>query len=149
MSATIRAATAADFDAWLPLWRGYQTFYKTDIPHDTTLVTWQRLLSPDEPMHVALAEHDGAVVGMVHYIEHRSCWTTGNYMYLQDLFVEPAKRGLGLGRILIEHVYAEAGRRGCSRVWWLTHESNTDAMVLYDRVADKSGFIQYRKLLPG
>jgi GNAT superfamily N-acetyltransferase len=146
---TIRAATAADFDAWLPLWRGYQTFYKTDIPHDTTLVTWQRLLSPAEPMHAALAEHDGAVVGMVHYIEHRSCWTTGNYMYLQDLFVEPAKRGLGLGRSLIEHVYAQAARRGCSRVWWLTHETNTDAMVLYDRVADKSGFIQYRKLLHG
>jgi GNAT superfamily N-acetyltransferase len=144
---TIRAATAADFDAWLPLWRGYQAFYKTDIPHDTTLVTWQRLLAPGEPMHVALAEHDGAVVGMVHYIEHRSCWTTGNYMYLQDLFVEPAKRGLGLGRTLIEHVYAEAARRGCSRVWWLTHETNTDAMVLYDRVADRSGFIQYRKIL--
>lgn len=144
---TIRAATAADFDAWLPLWRGYQTFYKTDIPHATTLVTWQRLLSPDEPMHAALAEHDGAVVGMVHYIEHRSCWTTGNYMYLQDLFVEPAKRGLGLGRTLIEHVYTEAARRRCSRVWWLTHETNTDAMVLYDRVADKSGFVQYRKVL--
>lgn len=144
---TIRAATAADFDAWLPLWRGYQTFYKTDIPHATTLVTWQRLLAGDEPMHVALAEHGGAVVGLVHYIEHRSCWTTGNYMYLQDLFVDPAVRGLGLGRALIEHVYAEAAARGCSRVWWLTHETNTDAMILYDRVADRSGFVQYRKLL--
>jgi GNAT superfamily N-acetyltransferase len=68
-------------------------------------------------------------------------------MYLQDLFVEPAKRGLGLGRTLIEHVYAEAARRGCSRVWWLTHETNTDAMVLYDRLADRSGFVQYRKVL--
>ena len=143
---TIRAATAADFDAWLPLWRGYQTFYKTDIPHATTLVTWQRLLAGDEPMHVALAEHDGAVVGLVHYIEHRSCWTTGNYMYLQDLFVAPETRGLGLGRALIEHVYAEAATRGCSRVWWLTHETNTDAMVLYDRIADRSGFVQYRKI---
>jgi GNAT superfamily N-acetyltransferase len=144
---TIRAATAADFDAWLPLWRGYQSFYKTDIPQATTLVTWQRLLAADEPMHVALAEHDGAVVGLVHYIEHRSCWTTGNYMYLQDLFVAPETRGLGLGRALIEHVYAEATTRGCSRVWWLTHETNTEAMVLYDRIADRSGFVQYRKLL--
>lgn len=144
---TIRAATAADFEAWLPLWRGYQAFYKTDIPHDTTLTTWQRLLAPGEPMHVALAECDGAVVGFVHYIEHRSCWTTGNYMYLQDLFVTPGQRGGGLGRRLIEHVYREAAAVGCSRVWWLTHETNADAMVLYDRVASKSGFIQYRQLL--
>ena len=144
---TIRPATAADFEVWLPLWRGYQTFYKTDISPSTTAVTWQRLLDPAEPMHVALAVAGGAVVGLVHYIEHRSCWTTGNYMYLQDLFVDPAVRGQGLGRALIEHVYAEAAARGCARVWWLTHESNTDAMVLYDRVADKSGFVQYRKVL--
>ena len=144
---TIRAATAADFEAWMPLWRGYQTFYKTDIPQSTTEVTWQRLLDPAEPMHVALAVTGGVVVGLVHYIEHRSCWTTGNYMYLQDLFVDPAVRGRGLGRALIEHVYTEAAARGCARVWWLTHESNTDAMVLYDRVADKSGFVQYRKVL--
>ena len=144
---TIRAATAADFEVWLPLWRGYQTFYKTDIPQATTEVTWQRLLNPAEPMHVALAVAGGAVVGLVHYIEHRSCWTTGNYMYLQDLFVDRGVRGQGLGRALIEHVYAEAAARGCARVWWLTHESNTDAMVLYDRVADKSGFVQYRKVL--
>jgi GNAT superfamily N-acetyltransferase len=143
----IRAATAGDFAAWLPLWRGYQTFYKTEIPHETTLVTWQRLLDPAEPMHAALAAHDGAVVGLVHYIEHRSCWTIGNYMYLQDLFVDPTRRGQGLGRALIEHVYAEATSRGCSRVWWLTHETNTAAMLLYDRVADKSGFVQYRKVL--
>jgi len=143
----VRAATADDFDAWLPLWRGYQTFYKTDIPHATTLVTWQRLLDPAEPMHVALAETGGRVAGLVHYIEHRSCWTAGNYMYLQDLFVDPAVRGAGLGRRLIEHVYREAAARGCSRVWWLTHESNTDAMQLYDRIAVKSGFVQYRKLL--
>lgn len=144
---TIRAATAADFDAWLALWLGYQAFYKTDIPHDTTLTTWQRLLAPDEPMHVALAARGEAVVGLVHYIEHRSCWTTGNYMYLQDLFVMPGVRGSGIGGRLIDHVYREAAGRGCSRVWWLTHESNTDAMVLYDRVASKSGFLQYRKLL--
>ena len=139
----IRAAAAADYESWLPLWRGYQQFYKTDIPHETTLTTWQRLLAPGEPMHAALAEVEGRAVGLVHYIEHRSCWTTGNYMYLQDLFVEPAGRGRGLGRALIEHVYADARARGCSRVWWLTHETNTDAMLLYDRIADRSGFIQY------
>ncbi len=146
-TATLRSATASDFDVWLPLWRGYQTFYQTDIPHDTTRLTWQRLLDPAEPMHVMLAELAGEVVGFVHFIEHRSCWTSGNYMYLQDLFVRPGLRGQGVGRQLIEHVYADAAARGCSRVWWLTHESNTDAMALYDKVATRSGFVQYRKML--
>jgi len=147
MSPTIRAARPSDFDTWLPLWRGYQRFYKTDIPHEVTLVTWQRLLDEHEPMHCALAELEGQVVGFVHFIEHRSCWTSGNYMYLQDLFADDAVRGRGVGRRLIEHVYAEASAFGCSRVWWLTHETNTDAMLLYDRIADRSGFVQYRKLL--
>ena len=144
---TIRAVTAADFDAWLPLWRGYQVFYKTDIDEATTRTTWQRFLAADEPMHAALADVDGRAVGLVHYIEHRSCWTSGNYMYLQDLFVDPRMRGGGYGRALIEHVYAEAAAHGCSRVWWLTHESNAEAMLLYDRIADRSGFVQYRKIL--
>jgi GNAT superfamily N-acetyltransferase len=143
----VRMAAAADYDVWLPLWRGYQQFYKTDIPEATTRVTWARLLDPAEPMHCALAEVEGRVVGLVHYIEHRSCWTTGNYMYLQDLFVDPARRAKGVGRRLIAHVKTEAAARGCSRVWWLTHETNTDAMVLYDQVADKSGFVQYRIVL--
>ncbi|MGE0816114.1 MAG: N-acetyltransferase family protein [Vicinamibacterales bacterium] len=143
----IRPATPADFDAWLQLWRGYQQFYQTDIDHATTLTTWQRLLSDDEPMHVALAADGRRVVGFVHYIEHRSCWTIGNYMYLQDLFVEPGHRGTGVGRALIEHVYREAAARACSRVWWLTHETNATAMQLYDRIAVRTGFVQYRKVL--
>jgi GNAT superfamily N-acetyltransferase len=142
---TVRAASADDFDVWLSLWRGYQTFYKADIAHPTTLATWQRLLDAAEPMHVALAELDGRTIGLVHFIEHRSCWTVGNYMYLQDLFVDPAVRGHGAGRALIEHVYAQARERGCSRVWWLTHESNAQAMALYNDVAERSGFVQYRK----
>jgi GNAT superfamily N-acetyltransferase len=144
---TIRAAVAEDFDIWLPLWQAYLEFYKATLAHETTLTTWQRLLDAREPMHAAVAEVGGTAVGIVHFIEHRSCWTTGNYMYLQDLFVAPEARGSGVGRALIEHVYAEAAARGCSRVWWLTHESNTPAMVLYDQVADRSGFIQYRKML--
>ena len=89
----------------------------------------------------------GQLIGMVHYIQHRSCWTTGDYIYLQDLFVKPDIRGKGVGRALIQHVYTAAADAGASRVWWLTHESNSDAMQLYDRIADKSGFIQYRKLM--
>lgn len=144
---TIRMAQATDFEQWLPLWQGYQRFYKTEIPAATTATTWARLLDPAEPMHCAVAEEGGRLIGLVHYIQHRSCWTVGDYMYLQDLYVDPDVRGKGIGRDLIEHVYARAAASGVSRVWWLTHESNAPAMLLYDRIADKSGFVQYRKLL--
>ena len=145
---TIRAATAGDHDAWLPLWRGYQAFYEVDLPEATTRTTWQRLLDPAEPMHVALAEIDGQVVGMVHFIEHRSCWSERNSVYLQDLFTAPGLRGRGVGRALIEHVYARAAALGCAKVHWLTHETNAQAMLLYDKLAERPGFVQYRKNLP-
>ena len=144
---TLRPFAAPDFENWYPLWRAYQEFYKTDIALETSQITWQRLLDPNEPMHGAFAEVNGNPVGIVHYIEHRSCWTTGNYCYLQDLFVTSEVRGHGLGRALIEHVYEAAGILGCARVYWLTHETNAEAMLLYDRVAQKSGFVQYRKML--
>jgi GNAT superfamily N-acetyltransferase len=133
-------------DAWMPLWRGYQRFYETDIPAAVSAVTWTRLLDPAEPMDGALAWRDSAAIGLVHYIQHRSCWTTGNYCYLQDVFVAPDLRGGGVGRTLIEYVYEKARGGGCSRVYWLTHETNTSAMRLYGRVAERSGFIQYRHL---
>ncbi|HEX7389886.1 MAG TPA: GNAT family N-acetyltransferase [Acidiphilium sp.] len=140
----IRPLRHEDHDAWLPLWRGYQAFYKTDIPAEVSAVTWARLLDPAEPMGGALAWNGDAAVGMVHHIRHRSCWTAGDYCYLQDLFAAPAVRGKGVGRKLIEHVYAVAARDGCARVYWLTHETNTTAMQLYDRIAERSGFVQYR-----
>ncbi len=146
-SLQIRPVGAGDHAAWLPLWEGYQRFYKTEIAAATSDATWQRFLDADEPMNAALAWLDGRAVGLVHWIYHRSCWTVGDYCYLQDLFVAEGLRGEGIGRRLIEHVYAEAGAAGCSRVHWLTHESNSDAMKLYERIADKSGFLQYRRIL--
>ncbi|WP_339486206.1 GNAT family N-acetyltransferase [Pseudomonas sp. EL_65y_Pfl2_R95] len=146
MSLEIRPITAADEAVWLPLWQGYQQFYKTEISAQTSAITWQRFLDPDEPMHAAIAWLDNKPVGIVHWIYHRSCWTVGDYCYLQDLFVEQPLRGAGVGRKLIEHVYAQAQAAGASRVHWLTQETNTDAMQLYDRIADRSGFLQYRKL---
>lgn len=143
----IRLAEPADFDQWLPLWQGYQAFYNVNIADDVTAQTWARFHDPAEPMHCAVAEADGALVGIVHYIFHRSCWTAGDYCYLQDLFTAPEQRGTGVGRALIEHVYARAAAAGAARVWWLTHESNHQAMLLYDRIADKSGFVQYRKVV--
>ena len=144
----IRPFAAADFDTWYGLWRGYQAFYEVDLPLATSRVTWQRILDPQEPMHGAFAIDGTRPVCIVHYIEHRSCWTIGNYCYLQDLFVDRSVRGRGAGRALIEHVYAHAKALGCSRVHWLTQESNHDARKLYDRIADRSGFIQYRKIFP-
>ena len=144
---SIRPSRPSDFNAWLPLWRGYQLFYKVDLPDAVSRETWRRFHDEAEPMHCSLAERDGRVVGLVHFIEHRSCWTSGNYMYLQDLFTDAAVRNAGVGRALIDHVYAQARARGCSRVHWLTHETNTVAMQLYDRIAERSGFVQYRKVL--
>ena len=143
----IRALSAEDRDAWLPLWRGYQSFYRVDIPEAVSAVTWARLLDPAEPMGGALAWDGGEAIGLVHHIRHRSTWTAGDYCYLQDLFVASGGRGRGTGRALIAHVEAVARDAGCSRLHWLTHDTNADAMLLYDRVAERSGFVQYRKIL--
>lgn len=143
----IRAARPEDFEQWLPLWQGYQRFYKSDIAPAVTELTWARFHDAAEPMHCAVAEEGGKLVGLVHFIYHRSCWTAAPYCYLQDLFAAEDQRGQGVGRALIEHVYAQATAAGAARVYWLTHETNHNAMQLYDRIADKSGFLQYRKLL--
>ena len=143
----VRPFTVADHDAWLPLWRGYQEFYEVDIPPETSRVTWQRILDPAEPMGGALAVGGDGAIGIVHWIFHRSCWTVENYCYLQDLFVARERRARGVGRKLIEYVYDVARAQDCSRVHWLTHETNAQAMLLYDRIATRSGFVQYRKLL--
>ena len=143
----IRAVSAAEHADWLALWRGYQRFYMTEIDNDTSDLTWQRFLDPNEPMFAALAWHDSQAVGMVHWIYHRSCWTRGDYCYLQDLFVAKQLRSNGVGRQLIEHIYASAKQDGCSRVHWMTHDSNSSAQLLYERIGKRSGFIQYRQLL--
>jgi hypothetical protein len=146
-SVEIKAIDTNDFGIWLPLWRGYQRFYEVEIPESVTLMTWARLLDPVEPMHAALAMVGEQALGLVHSVYHRSTWATGDDCYLQDLFVANDARGGGIGRALIEHVHADARRRGASRVHWLTHESNHNAMQLYDRIAKRSGFTQYRQLV--
>lgn len=148
-SITVRAGTAADHPAWLTLWRGYQTFYNVDLPAQTTATTWERLLDPAEPLHLALAVARQRVVGLVHFIEHRTCWSPQNSFYLQDLFTDTHARGQGVGRALILHVYTQAAAMGIGRVHWLTQENNAQAMLLYDQVAEKPGFVQYRKTIAG
>jgi GNAT superfamily N-acetyltransferase len=147
MAVEIRAVTVADHAAWLALWQGYLEFYRTALPAEISASTWQRFLDPGEPTHAALAWQDGQALGLVQWILHRSNWSIENSCYLQDLFVAAGARGSGVGRLLIEHVYARARDASATRVHWLTHESNDNAMLLYGRIAERSGFIQYRKAL--
>jgi GNAT superfamily N-acetyltransferase len=142
----IRAISLDDRAIWERLWTGYLEFYKTSVPRETYDVTWARLNDPNEPVHLLGAYVDGELAGIVHYLFHRSCWSPGDYCYLQDLFVAEDARKLGLGRALIEAVEAEARAAGASRVYWLTHESNATARALYDKLAENLGFIQYRKV---
>ncbi|MCU0881616.1 MAG: GNAT family N-acetyltransferase [Hyphomonadaceae bacterium] len=143
--ATITPLDSTHFPDWEPLWQNYLAFYKASVPDETTTLTFNRLTGENEPMGGFLARSPaGMAIGMVNWIDHRSCWTPGDYCYLQDLFVAPEGRARGVGKALIDAVVDAAKARGCSRVYWLTHETNTDAMVLYDRVAEKSGFVQYR-----
>ena len=143
---TIRPLRPDERVDWEPLWKGYQAFYKVVISDETTSVTWARLHDPAEPMHALGATVAGRLCGIVHYLFHRSCWTIDDYCYLQDLFVAEGARNLGLGRALIMAVEERARAAGASRLYWLTHETNASARALYDRLAERSGFIQYRKL---
>ena len=144
--ANIKPLKEADRFRWNELWKGYQEFYKADIPAEVSDLTWHRLHDDTEPMFALGCFVDSNLVGIVHYIFHRSCWTAGDYCYLQDLFTDSDFRGRGVARALIEEVYKVAIAAGASRVYWLTQETNEVARKLYEKVADRSGFIQYRKL---
>lgn len=144
----IRNVKESDHAAWLPLWRGYQVFYKVDLPEDATRALWARMLDPSEPVLGALAWQGGEAVGLAHWLTHRSTWSVEDLCYLNDLFVSETQRGGGIGRRLIEHVYGFAETAGCHRVYWLTHETNTTAQALYNRVATRTGFIHYGHALP-
>jgi GNAT superfamily N-acetyltransferase len=142
----IRPIRADERTQWEALWKGYQSFYQVAISDETTAVTWIRLHDPAEPMGALGAYLSGKLCGIAHYLFHRSCWTIGDYCYLQDLFVAEDARGRGLGGALIQAVERQARAAGASRIYWLTQESNVVARALYDRLAERSGFIQYRKL---
>ena len=133
--------------AWEPLWQGYLTFYKATLPQAATDTARKRFHDANEQMFLLGAYVDGKLTGIVQFLYHRSSWTPGNYCYLQDLFVDSAQRGGGVGRALIAAVEQTARAAGASRLHWLTQEGNATARALYDRVAERSGFIQYRKIL--
>jgi GNAT superfamily N-acetyltransferase len=148
----IRPIVEDDFPAWKTLWDGYNAFYRrsgdTALPIDTTRTTWWRFLDVGEPMHALVAEGSGGLLGLAHFLFHRSTIQLGPSCYLQDLFTVEAARGKGVARALIDEVYRRAITAGAPRLYWQTHETNTTAMKLYDKVAKKSGFVVYRKESP-
>ena len=147
----IREVASTDFDQWLPLWEGYNLFYErvgpAAVAAEVTRMTWTRFFDSYEPMHALVAESDGRLVGLVHYLFHRHTAMLGPICYLQDLFTSEQARGQGVGRALINGVYDRAKAAGSTRVYWQTHETNAVAQKLYDKVAERSGFIIYRKTI--
>ena len=151
MSVHVRPVRRGDYEAWRPLWDGYNASYgregPTALPEPVTAATWGRFFDAYEPVFGLVAEVDGGLLGMTNYLFHRSTTAIEPNCYLQDLFTTADARGKGVGKVLIEAVYERAATAGCSRVYWQTHETNRTAMRLYDHVAEKSGFLVYRKLL--
>jgi GNAT superfamily N-acetyltransferase len=147
---TVRSVTRQDYAQWLPLWDGYNAFYgrsgATALAPEITAMTWARFFDAYEPVHALVAEGGGSLLGLTHYLFHRSTTAIEPSCYLQDLFTSAAARGKGVGRALINAVYAQAKLVGSPRVYWQTHETNLTAQLLYDKVAEKSGFIVYRKI---
>ncbi len=146
----IRPVSRQDYDRWLPLWLGYNAFYgrsgATALSPEITAMTWARFFDAYEPVHALVAESDGELLGLTHYLFHRSTTAIAPVCYLQDLFTSEAARGKGVGRTLINGVYEQARLAGSPRVYWQTHETNLTAMQLYNKVAEHSGFVVYRKI---
>jgi GNAT superfamily N-acetyltransferase len=143
----IRPVNKLDYEGWLPLWDGYNAFYgrqgQTALDLNITQTTWARFLNDNEPVHAFIAEQNGQLVGLVHFIFHRSTTRLNDVCYLQDLYVNQAIRGAGVGRQLIKAVYDAAQTAGSTRVYWQTQDSNAAGRALYDKVAKHLGFIVY------
>ncbi len=143
----VRPVAQGDYAAWRPLWDGYNAFYgrhgETALAEHITQTTWQRFFDPNEPVFALVAEDQGQVVGLAHYLFHRSMTRVEHTCYLSDLFTSPSMRGRGVGRSLIQGVYAQAKSAGVTRVYWQTHETNAAGRLLYDKVAKHHGFIVY------
>ena len=146
MTVTIRPLRAEDEPQWRVLWTGYLDFYEASVSEEVYKASFARLLSDDpNEFHGLVAEKDGQLIGLTHYLFHRHGWKIENVVYLQDLYVSPEARGTGAGRALIEAVYAAADEAGCPSVYWLTQDFNVTARQLYDRIATQTPFIKYAR----
>ena len=141
----IRVLRASDREPWESLWHGYLRFYRQRLPAEVTAATFKRLLTEDAAPYGLVAVRDGRLVGFVHYLFHSSTWSLKDYCYLEDLYVEPAVRGAGVGRALIQAVYAVADRVQAASVYWMTQEYNADGRALYDTLARRTSFIRYER----
>jgi GNAT superfamily N-acetyltransferase len=142
----IRLLEPSDHAEWRRLWTAYLTFYETSVSEDVYATTWERLFTDGEfEPKGFVAVLDGKLVGLVHYMFHRTCWSVKNNCYLQDLYADADVRGKGVGRALIEAVYAEADRRDAAGVYWMTQEFNETARKLYDRIGKLTPFIKYQR----
>ena len=140
----IRPLEQSDHADWRRLWTAYLEFYKATVPEEVYRTTWERLFTAGEfEPKGFIARLDGKAVGLTHYLYHRSCWSLVDNCYLQDLFTDEAARGHGVGAALVEAVRQEAAKIGVTNVYWMTHETNATARKLYDRVARRTGFIEY------
>jgi GNAT superfamily N-acetyltransferase len=143
---TVRPIRVEDRDGWLPLWHGYNDFYRNDPTEEVTQATFRRLCQGSDGLFGLVAVDDeGRLVGLAHLVFHPSTWTTASYCYLEDLFVSGEGRGSGAGRALIESAYAEADRRGADRVYWHTQQYNAPARSLYDVVGHPTSFVVYER----
>ena len=147
----IRSVIQEDFLKWQVLWDGYNAFYgregATALPLEITQMTWSRFFDAYEPVHAIVLEESGELLGLAHYMFHRSTINIESSCYLQDLFTTESARGKGVGQALIEEVSKQARTAGAMRMYWQTHETNTVAMCLYDKIVERSGFIVYSKIL--
>ncbi|HZO20992.1 MAG TPA: GNAT family N-acetyltransferase [Steroidobacteraceae bacterium] len=141
----VRPLRSADRPQWADLWQGYLHFYRRHLPEQLTETTFARLIDPSRQPHGLVAEHEGRLIGLVHYLFHTSSWSMTDVCYLEDLYVDPAARGAGAGRALIEAVYAAADRASVDTVYWLTQEFNADGRALYDTLAHRTSFIRYER----
>ncbi len=142
---TVRTIRESDRDAWLPLWLGYNAFYRNEPAEEVTRATFRRLCEGVDGFFGLLAEDDDGPVGLAHAVFHPATWTTGTYCYLEDLFVSRGGRGSGAGQLLIEGVYDEADRRRADRVYWHTQQYNAPARSLYDKVGHATSFVVYTR----
>lgn len=143
----VREIRAADASAWRRLWDGYNDFYETSVPADVTEYTLRRLLDPTSTLIGRIAEHDARVAGFSVSVLHESSWTSSPVCYLEDLFVDPALRGGGVGRALIQDLIDLGRMRGWSQLYWLTRANNETARRLYDRFVEADSFVRYRLTL--
>ena len=141
----VRPLEEGDRPRWDKLWHGYLSFYEHNLDPAISELTWRRLLDPLVDVHGLVAERDGRIVGISHYLFHPSTWSRAGYCYLEDLYVDPGVRGGGIGRALIEAVYQAADARGADEVYWFTQTHNETARKLYDRIGKLRGFVIYER----